>query len=252
MVYIQNIGNKEKRLSDLENNQEVVLENILDEVSEEDVKEEIENTGSTLEGYQEYLNNEFKQNAHDFIYKCGLLSKTLYKDNPSEFIIKVNTQMNQVKEELSEILEAIDLNDQEHMDGHVDSMFVVLNFLEMNKYLPQIEEPLLESQLNINKLQLIGNIFDHIIAYPLPACATDENMIIAAKRIVENNKLKYTDDYEVARNWRIPVGGRKDHIKLQAVDVDGVIYYSLVDKNGKIRKHRDFVAVDLSDLVTGE
>lgn len=76
-------------------------------------------------------------------------------------------------------------------------------------------------------------------------------MVTAARRIVENNKLKYTTDRDVAYAWRLPTGARKDGIKVQEVVVDGVTYYSLVDKNGKIRKHRDFVAVELSDL-TGE
>ena len=217
----------------------------------EDVNEEIENVGSELVEYQKYLNSEFKDAAVDFIYKCGLLTPTLYLDDPVKFIEKVNVQMNQVKEELSEILAAIDLDEKEHMDGHVDSMFVGLNFIEMNKYIPLIDEELLEKHLHINKLQLIGNIFEHIIGHPLPLSAKDENMLIAAKRIVENNKLKYTSNRQEARNWRIPVGGRKEGIHLQEVIVDDVPYYSLIDANGKIRKHRDFVAVDLSDLVEG-
>lgn len=201
-----------------------------------------------LNGYQEFLQGDFKQSALDFIYKCGLLTDTLYLDDPDKFISKVDTQMNQVKEELAEVLTAIDLNVAEHIDGHVDSMFTLFNFLEMNKYLQLMNPEKLQESFPIEKLQLIGNITDYIIQYPLPKSVTDEQMITACKRIVENNKLKYTTDEAVARAWRLPVGARREGIKLQTVEYEGVVYYSLVDKNGKIRKHRDFVAVDLSDL----
>lgn len=221
------------------------------ELTDENIAHEIEATESGLETYQTYLNGEFRQAAKDFIYNCGLLTDTLYKDDPVKFIEKVNVQLNQVKEELAEILVAIDLDTKEHIDGHVDAMFVGLNFVEMNQYLAQIDEALLEKHLHVNKLQLVGNIFDHIISYPLPETVTDEAMVTAARRVVENNKLKYTTDRDVAYAWRLPAGARKEGIKVQEVVVDGVSYYSLVDKNGKIRKHRDFVAVELSDL-TGE
>ena len=220
------------------------------ELTQENIETEIAATESGLEAYQEYLNGEFREAAADFIYKCGLLTKTMYQDDPVKFIKKVNTQLNQVKEELAEILLAIDLDTKEHIDGHVDAMFVGLNFVEMNQYLALIDENILEEHLDIHKLQLVGNIFDHIISYPLPDAATGEVMLTAAQRIVENNKLKYTSDRQVARNWRIPTGGRKEGIHLQEVVVDDVPYYSLVDANGKIRKHRDFVAVELSDLVS--
>ena len=224
------------------------IENL--EVTNETMTQEIEQSVSELEEYQKYLNGEFKEAAHDFIYKCGLLTPTLSVDDPMAFIQKVNVQMNQVKEELSEILAAIDLDKKEHIDGHVDSMFVILNLIEMNKYLITVDEELLSEHLNVDKLQLIGNIFEHVIAYPLPKDIKDQEMLIAAMRIVENNKLKYTTDYQEARGWRIPVGGRKEGVKLQKVNYNGVNYYSLVDKDGKIRKHRDFVKVDLSDLVS--
>ena len=209
--------------------------------------ENTENEIIELNGYQEFLQGEFKQSALDFLYKCGLLTETLYLDDPEKFISKVDTQMNQVKEELAEVLTAIDLNVPEHIDGHVDSMFVLFNFLEMNKYLQLMEQDQLET-FPIEKLQLIANITDYIIQYPLPKSVTDEQMITACKRIVENNKLKYTTDKEVAKAWRLPVGARREGIKIQEVEYQGVVYYSLVDKNGKIRKHRDFVAVDLLDL----
>lgn len=201
-----------------------------------------------LNGYQEYLQGEFKQSALDFLYKCGLLTETLYIDDTDKFISKCDTQLNQVKEELAEVITAIDLNVTEHIDGHVDSMFVLFNFLEMNKYLQLVDQEKLKANFPIEKLQLVANIAEYIIQYPLPKSVTDEQMIIAGKRIVENNKLKYTTDEEVARSWRLPVGARREGIKVQAVEYHGVTYYSLVDKNGKIRKHRDFVAVDLSDL----
>lgn len=231
------------------NNQLDQIEEV--ELNQETVEEAIVATESGLETYQSYLTGEFKDSAKAFIYNCGLLSNTLYEDDPITFIKKVNVQLNQVKEELGEILVAIDLDTKEHIDGHVDAMFVGLNFVEMNQYLQFISEDLLQEHLDINKLQLVGNIFDHIIGYPLPETVTDTAMVTAARRIVENNKLKYTTDRDVAYAWRLPAGARKDGIKVQEVVVDGVTYYSLVDKNGKIRKHRDFVAVELSDL-TGE
>lgn len=220
------------------------------ELTQENIEHEINATESGLETYQSYLSGEFKEAAKEFIYACGLLTPTLYQDDPVKFVNKVNTQLNQVKEELSEILAAIELDTKEHIDGHVDAMFVGLNFVEMNQYLPLVEESILEKHLAIDKLQLVGNIFDHIVSFPLPEEVTDANLVIAAKRIVENNKLKYTTDRDVAYGWRLPVGARKDGIKVQAIEFDGKTYYSLVDKNGKIRKHRDFVPVELSDLVS--
>lgn len=199
--------------------------------------------------YQDYLRGEFTKAAHDFIYKCGLYTPTLAVDNPELFVQKLNTQLDQVAEEASEMLKAFDLDAKEHIDGHVDTMFVTINLFEMVKSAVVIVDPVVASKINMAKLELVSRIIGDLTAYPLPNEATDELMLAAAQRIVENNKLKYTDDKALAESWELPKGARTDGIKLQAIEYEGVTYYSLVDKNGKIRKHKNFIPVQLDDLL---
>ena len=73
-------------------------------------------------------------------------------------------------------------------------------------------------------------------------------MIACSKLIVENNKLKYTTDKNEAEFWAIDDSDGLN-TKLQAVEWNGSTYYSLVDDNGKIRKHKHFKKVVLEDIL---
>lgn len=72
-------------------------------------------------------------------------------------------------------------------------------------------------------------------------------IIEATQRVVDNNNQKHTDDKEYFDTWVVPKG--EDLSKGSRV-IDGVEYYFLLNKQGKIRKKEGFGSVVLDDLVT--
>ena len=70
-------------------------------------------------------------------------------------------------------------------------------------------------------------------------------VIEAMQRVAVNNSSKFTADKEQAQRWAAAM----PEYQLSDVVVDGVVYWCLKDGSGKIRKHCDYVSVDLSDLV---
>ena len=102
------------------------------------------------------------------------------------------------------------------------------------------------NKLNAPFYELVTTILPK--ALTLSNSSTEDKMIACSKLIVENNKLKYTTNKNEAESWVIDNSDGLN-TKLQAVEWDGSTYYSLVDDNGKIRKHKNFKKVVLEDIL---
>lgn len=79
-----------------------------------------------------------------------------------------------------------------------------------------------------------------------------EACVRALEAICENNLAKATKDKDVAARWFKKLGKKlvdKEGWHIRAVEVNGETWYSLFDGNGKFRKHKDFVGVDLQPIL---
>lgn len=202
--------------------------------------------------FDKYINTVFKDAAEEFIYACGVYSRNM---SVIEKIKKINVQLEQVREEcIVEFLPAFGKNLKETIDGKIDTLFVYLNLRAMledfNSSLAKLETPEevtdVLNLLDADTYELISNIVPHALS--LSNRAKEEHMEACAKLIVENNKLKYTTSEDEANSWVIDNSDGLN-TRVQAVEHDGVTYYSLVDDNGKIRKHKNFTKVKLEDVL---
>lgn len=79
-----------------------------------------------------------------------------------------------------------------------------------------------------------------------------EGCVRALEAICDNNLAKATKDKDVAARWFKKLGKKlidKEGWHIRAVEVNGETWYSLFDGNGKFRKHKDFVGVDLRPIL---
>lgn len=203
-------------------------------------------------GFEKYINTTFKEAAEEFIFACGVYSRNM---KPIEKIEKINVQLEQVREEcIVELLPAFGKDLKETVDGKIDTLFVFLNLRAMlddfNTSLSQVENPEEVAEilnlLNADNYELISKIVPHALS--LNNKAADDHMEACAKLIVENNKLKYTTSKDEAYSWEIDNSDGLN-TRVQVIDHEGVTYYSLVDDNGKIRKHKNFTKVKLEDVL---
>ena len=202
--------------------------------------------------FEKYINTEFKEAAKEFIYATGVYSSNFSLEKKIE---KINVQLEQCREEaILEFLAAYGVDKKEEVDGRIDTLFVYLNLREMiedfNSSLSKVddEEKVVDilNKLNAPFYELVTTILPK--ALTLSNSSTEEKMIACSKLIVENNKLKYTTDKNEAESWVIDNSDGLN-TKLQAVEWNGSTYYSLVDDNGKIRKHKNFKKVVLEDIL---
>lgn len=202
--------------------------------------------------YSDYILGEFAAEARNFILRTGQWSSNL----PTKVLIeKLNVQMEQVREECLELFTAYGTNDlAEIVDGIIDVAFVWSNFDFMVGELKKLSEKdpkvmdELEELINGWLLDLIAGMFP-VAANLKPPVGLDV-LLASAKLIIANNRLKYTDSEQEVLSWVID---NSDGLEtgIQKTIVDGTVWYSLVDKNGKVRKHKHFKKVQLEDLVRG-
>lgn len=79
-----------------------------------------------------------------------------------------------------------------------------------------------------------------------------EAVVSSLEAVCENNLLKFTQDKSVADSWakkftKAQVNKEGFHIRESVVD--GETWYSIVDGNGKFRKHKNFKGVDLKPIL---
>lgn len=79
-----------------------------------------------------------------------------------------------------------------------------------------------------------------------------EATVKALELVCENNLSKATDDVDVAHAWLEGLTEKQlvdEGYHIRSSEVSEVIWYALFDKNGKFRKHNNFVGVDLQPVV---
>jgi len=149
---------------------------------------------------------DFETLQDDFNIIAGTANKTEKQD--------IVNQLHLIQEEVSEIAEGIRNSDNvEILDGAVDSLFVVLGFIQ--------------------KLKMSG-----FITYE------------ALERVAKNNMSKFPTDFEVVKQTI-------EHYEKQGIVCmyeynEEYKRYVIRDKNNKVRKPVNYVAVDLSDCVPQE
>ena len=181
----------------------------------------------------QYTQEQFDQDVSFFNRCCGKTIPTTQE----EFDREVMQQQRLVQEESTETMIALIENDVVGiLDGLVDTLFTTSWLVHILKECQDkgfVVSQLLNTWLNCIPINEVGQLFD------------EATVLEASQRVAVNNVSKFTTDYSVAQRWAAAM----PEYELSDVTVDGVVYFCLKDAAGKIRKHCDYVSVDLSDLV---
>lgn len=78
-----------------------------------------------------------------------------------------------------------------------------------------------------------------------------EAVVKSLEAVCENNLSKFTQDKSVADSWvgKFTKAQIKEGFHIRESVVDGATWYSIVDGNGKFRKHKNFKGVDLKPIL---
>lgn len=190
--------------------------------------------------------SKFSESAIDFQVKTGLIADVKNLESLYE-ALKVQTE--QVAEEIEEFHHAVVIGDKvEAVDGLVDVIFTMVNFDFILWKIINIPED--ESKFE-NYISCIKRYYLHLVKNNLDSFfdmnIKEKDIINSAKLIEINNANKYTNNLQEAINWDIDLSdGLATHIV--ATPVKDEVYFCLKDKNGKVRKHKNFKKVDLNFL----
>lgn len=180
----------------------------------------------------------FSGQAFSFIQATGVFDEKEVNITAKE---QLNIQDNQVSEECEEFIQAYHSDDEvEMVDGLVDILFTLANFQRMNEAFEIAVQPKF-----LTKLGIVTVLLSEI---DLITEAEDQWLVESAKEIAINNRAKYTHDIREALSWEIKEEDLLDGITLHSNVVGSQIFYCLKDKNGKVRKHKNFKRVDLKGL----
>lgn len=197
----------------------------------------------------EYI-NKFSESAIAFQVKTGLIADV---KNLKSLYNSLSVQTDQVSEEMLEFYHAVVIGDKvEAVDGLVDVIFTMVNFDFITQ---NIYEIVGENKTIENDTRCIKNDYNYLIKEVwndfLKMDVKEDDIINSAKLIEINNANKYTNNLQEAINWDIDLSdGLATHIV--ATPVDEEVYFCLKDKNGKVRKHKNFKKVDLNFLIKNE
>ena len=181
----------------------------------------------------QYSQEQFDQDVAFFNTACGKTIPTTQE----EFDREVLMQQRLVQEESTETMIALIENDVlEILDGLVDTLFTTSWLVHILKECQDkgfVVSQLLNTWLSCIPINEVGQLFD------------EATVLEAMQRVAVNNMSKFTAVKEQAQRWAAAM----PEYQLSDVTVDGVVYFCLRDEAVKIRKHCDYVSVDLSDLV---
>ena len=181
----------------------------------------------------QYTQEQFDQDVAFFNRCCGRSIPTTQE----EFDREVLMQQRLIQEESTETMIALIENDVvEVLDGLTDVLFTTSWLVHLLKECQDkgfVVSQRLNTWLNCIPINEVGQLFD------------EATVLEAMQRVVVNNVSKLTTVKEQAERWKLAM----PEYELSDVTVDGVVYFCLKDAAGKIRKHCDYVSVDLSDLV---
>ena len=152
---------------------------------------------------KKYSLKKFEKDIRKFNERCGNIDCTPNMDI-EEVCATVLPQAKVILEESKELLKACeDNNEQELIDGAVDVLVTSMRLLS-----------------------LLGKRYD---------------LMEAARLVMENNHLKYTDDLLLVQSW---LAGTT--YKISVANVGGKSYYCMKNDHGKILKYEGFPKVSLN------
>ena len=112
------------------------------------------------------------------------------------------------------------------------------------------DEEVTEASLNFSEddlltLQLVPQILNTAIVAAIGVnLFNPKRFFINAELILENNRMKYTDDYEKMLTWK---ENMQDGCQIRTTTIDGKDWYCIIrTEDGKIMKSFDFVPVTLN------
>ena len=180
-----------------------------------------------------YSQEQFDQDVSFFNQACGRTIPTTQE----EFDREVLMQQRLIQEESTETMIALIEDDAvEILDGLTDVLFTTSWLVHILKECQDkgfVVSQLLNTWLSCIPINEVGQLFD------------EQTVLEAMQRVAVNNSSKFTAVKEQAERWKLAM----PEYELSDVAVDGVVYWCLRDEAVKIRKHCDYVSVDLSDLV---
>lgn len=190
---------------------------------------------------------EFTESASNFSMRTGQINTQF---DYTAMVTCLSVQVDQVVEECEELLFAEDTGNKiEIADGIIDVIFTTVNF---NKILDILDVNGVDVSSDENTEGLLDVVVDYFRTINNLDFGSfnikDEDLLNTAKLIAINNEAKYTNDLHEAINWNVDLSdGLGTHIV--CTEYDGKVWFCLKDKNGKVRKHKDFKKVDLNFLL---
>ena len=203
----------------------------------------------TNEDLQAYLEGDFKQSVIDFNNNCG---KGVTDQHSCTQVLQLVISQNKVViEECLESLTAFqERNSIERLDGLID-VYVTKTMLDefMNSLDEFSDDEITEASLNFNEddlltLQIVPQLLNPaLIAAQGINLFNPKRFYINAELILENNRMKYTDDYDKMLTWK---ENMKEGCQIKTTTVDGKDWYCIIlTETGKIQKPFDFEPVVL-------
>ena len=204
----------------------------------------------TNEDLQKYLGGDFKQAVVDFNNRCG---KGVSNDHTCTQVMQLVINQNKVViEECLESLTAFQQrNTTERLDGLID-VYVTKTMLDefmiaLDKF---SDEEVTEASLNFSEddlltIQIVPQLLNPaIIAASGINLFNPKRFFINAELILENNRMKYTDDYDKMLSWK---ANMKDGCQIKTTTIDDKDWYCIIlTETGKIQKPFDFTPVTLN------
>lgn len=199
-----------------------------------------------LEKLQSFISETLLPSVIEFNCSTGRDFKNSTLEKQVEYI---NIQEKVVREEILETLSAYQNDIVEFLDGICDVYYTVpyLGWMLGNLNIPEtIEEDSVEANilksLEQDKVDFTSSLY--ALFKELHHEFTEDEIIEALNLVIENNKLKYTEDLTVAESWEF-----KEEYKLKKVYYDEKYWYSIENDWGKVCKYNDFPKVDLTGIV---
>lgn len=203
----------------------------------------------------EFINGVFAASVAEFNGACGKNPHTV--TDVDDAVDMVLNECDRVIEESEEAIAAYrQRNRKERLDGIVDVYWTVTqldNLMNVftEKFGAEFSETLkLRDFDDVLKVAYASSQSKLGIQLAQGTIISGEAIIHAALRVMENNKMKYTDDKDVAEDWRANMD--KKHVGLhflKSYEYQGKTYYCIKRKSDDyIVKPYNFKSVDLGGL----
>ncbi len=203
----------------------------------------------TNEDLQKYLEGDFKQSVINFNNRCG---KGVSNEHTCNQVLQLVIDQNKVLiEECLESLTAFqERNSVERLDGLIDVHVVKVMLDEFMTRLDKFsDEEITQASLNFNEddlltLQIVPQLLNPaIIAASGVNLFNPKRFFINAELILENNSMKYTDDYDKMLTWK---ENMKEGCQIKTTTIDDKDWYCIIlTETGKTMKPFDFKPVVL-------